>query len=142
MIAPFAAALAALAPWPASATPPAEASPEAATAVVRHYYAAVEARGYRAAWRLWHGRSTLAQLRAGYADTAHVRVTPLPPFVAEGAAGSVYCEVRVRVDAALRDGRRQHYAGSFTLRRVNDVDGATAAQRSWHIIGAKLRPVA
>lgn len=110
-------------------------------AVVRHYYAAVEARDYRTAYRLWHGAYSLAQVRAGYADTAHVKVTPIPPFTADGAAGSSYCEVRVRVDAVLKNGRRQHFAGRFTLRRVNDVDGSTAAQRRWHIVAATLKPV-
>ncbi|MDO6416850.1 hypothetical protein Q4F19_20875 [Sphingomonas sp. BIUV-7] len=122
-------------------TPPAEASVDAAVAVVRDYYAAIEARDYRAAYRLWHGRYSLAQVRAGYADNVHVRATPIPPFEADAGAGSVYCEVKVRVDAVLRSGRRQHFAGSFTLRRVNDVDGSTADQRRWHIIGAKLRPI-
>lgn len=127
---------------PASPPPPRQASIEAAVAVVRAYYAAVEARDYRTAYRLWHGPYTLAQVQAGYADTAHVTVTPIPPFEADGGAGSIYAEIRVRVDALLKSGRRQHFAGSFTLRRVNDVDGSTAEQRRWHIIGAKLRPTA
>jgi hypothetical protein len=119
--------------------PAAERSTEAAVAVVRRYYAAIEARDYRTAFGLWHGRYTLAQVRAGYADTRQVTVTPIPPFEADGGAGSIYCEVPVKVDAVLKDGHRQHFAGSFTLRRVNDVDGSTAAQRRWHIIGAKLK---
>ncbi|QJU56541.1 hypothetical protein HL653_00965 [Sphingomonas sp. AP4-R1] len=127
---------------PVPPTPPQQASVEAAVAVVRAYYAAVEARDYRTAYRLWHGRYTLAQVRAGYADTAHVAVTPIPPFEADGGAGSLYAEIRVRVEAVQTNGRHQHFAGSFTLRRVNDVDGSTAEQRRWHIIGAKLKPIA
>ena len=134
-------ALLALALGAVPATPPAEASTTAAVAVVQRYYAAIDARDYRAAYRLWHGRYSLTQVRAGYADTAHVRVTPISPFEADGGAGSIYCDVKVRVDAVLKNGRRQHFAGSFTLRRVNDVDGSTAEQRRWHIIGAKLKPV-
>jgi hypothetical protein len=121
------------------ATSPAEASPLAAIAVVRHYYEAIDARDYHTAYRLWHGRYTFAQVRAGYADTAHVKVTPIFPVHTDGAAGSIYCEVKVRVDAVLNSGRRQRFGGSFTLRRVNDVDGATAEQRRWHIVAAKLR---
>jgi hypothetical protein len=129
--------------WAAAAvpaTPAREASVEAAVGVVRAYYAALERRDYRAAYGLWHGRYTPAQVRAGYADTAHVAVTPIPPFQADGGAGSLYCDVPVRVNAVLKNGRRQHFTGSFTLRRVNDVDGSTALQRRWHIIGAKLKP--
>ncbi len=122
-------------------TPAAQRSVDGAVAVVRNYYAAIEGRDYKTAYRLWHGRHSLAQVRAGYADTAHVGVTPVPPFEADAGAGSIYCEVKVRVDAALKSGRRQHFAGSFTLRRVNDVDGSTAAQRRWHIIGASLKPI-
>jgi hypothetical protein len=121
-------------------TPAAERSVDAAVAIVRDYYAAIEARDYRTAYRLWHGRYSLAQVRKGYADTTHVTVTPVPPFQADAGAGSLYCEVPVKVDAVLKDGRRQHFTGRFTLRRVNDVDGSTAAQRCWHIIGAALKP--
>jgi hypothetical protein len=123
-------------------TPAAEQSVHAAVAVVKHYYAAVEARDYRAAYGLWHGRYTLAQVRAGYADTAHVTVAPIPPFEADAGAGSIYSEIKVRVAAIQKDGRRQNFTGSFTLRRVNDIDGSTAAQRRWHIIAAKLKPAA
>lgn len=110
-------------------------------AVVRHYYAALAARDYRAAWRLWNGGQGYAAFRRGYARTASTRVTPLPPFTTEGAVGSVYAEIRVRVDARLIDGTRQRYVGSYTLRRVNDVDGSTPAQRRWHIEAARLKAV-
>jgi hypothetical protein len=139
MIAAFAAA--ALAAGSVPPTPAAERSAEAAVAVVKRYYAAIDRHDYRTAYTLWHGRYTLAQVRAGYAGTQAVRVTPIPPFTAEGAAGSSFCEVPVRVDATLKNGRRQHFSGSFTLRRVNDVDGSTAAQRRWHIVAAHLKPI-
>jgi hypothetical protein len=126
-------ALAAVPPTPARA-----ASVDAAVQVVRNYYAAIQRRDYRAAYGLWHGKLGFAAFRRGYAQTARVTVTPLPPFDAEGAAGSIYAEIRVKVDAVLKSGVRQHYAGSYTLRRVNDVDGSTAAQRRWHIENAHL----
>jgi hypothetical protein len=40
-----------------------------------------------------------------------------------------------------KTGEHQRFKGSYTLRRVNHVDGATAAQRRWHIESAKLAPV-
>lgn len=50
----------------------------------------------------------------------------------EGAAGSLYYEVPVWMTATTAKGpvRRE---GMITLRRVNDVDGATPAQLRWHI---------
>ena len=41
----------------------------------------------------------------------------------------------------LDDGKRQRFVGNYVVRRVNDVDGATAEQRRWHLESAQLRPV-
>jgi len=56
----------------------------------------------------------------------------------EGAAGSQYATVPVTIGATLRDGRRQRFEGTYTLRR-SVVDGATAEQRRWRIVKADLR---
>jgi len=130
----------ALAAGAAPSTPASETSVAAAMQVVRNYYAAVSGHDYRAAYATWHGSQSYAYFRRGYATTRNVRVTFLKPGQAEGAAGSIYVELPVRVDATLRSGRRQHFVGSYTLRRVNDVDGSTAAQRRWHIESAHLKP--
>jgi hypothetical protein len=121
-------------------TPPTLTGVGAAVQVVRDYYAAVSAHDYRRAYAIWKRGRTYRAFVDGYRHTRSVRVRFLPPFEAEGAAGSVYTEVKVRVDAQLTTGRLQHFAGSYTLRRVNDVDGSTAAQRRWHIESAKLTP--
>ena len=118
-----------------------DASADAAVGVVRAYYAALRNHDYRAAYRIWRGGQSYAHFRRGYAQTIWVRVKPLPPFHAEGAAGSVYADIPVQVDATLRSGVRQRFSGRYTLRRVNDVDGATLAQRRWHIVSAHLQPV-
>lgn len=123
----------------APATPRADASVAAAVRIVQDYYAALGAHDYRRAHALWPSGPDAAALRRGYRRTAWTRVTPVPPFTAEGGAGSVYAEIHVRVDAALTSGRRQHYVGSYTLRRINDVPGSTAAQRRWHIASAALK---
>jgi hypothetical protein len=132
-------ALAAVAPVPA--TPASETTVAAAMQVVRTYYAAVSARDYRTAFAIWHGTLSYGRFRAGYAGTRSARVTFLKPGDPEGAAGSIYVELPVRVDASLRSGARQRFVGSYTLRRVNDVDGSTAAQRRWHIESARLKQV-
>jgi len=124
-----------------AATPAGETSAAAAMQVVRNYYAAVSRRDYRTAYAIWHGKQDYRHFRHGYAATKSARVTFLAPRDPEGAAGSIYLELPVRVDAVLRSGVRQRFVGSYTLRRVNDVPGSTAAQRRWHIESAHLKPV-
>lgn len=133
------AALALAAADPVPPTPPAETTAQAAVRVVQGYYAAIRRHDYRTAYAIWHDGHDYAAFRRGYATTRAAWVTPLPPYDVEGAAGSSYAEIKVRVDAVLADGTRQRFAGSYTLRRVNDIEGSSAAQRRWHIEGAKLR---
>jgi len=124
----------------ASATPPGEASASVAVQVVGDYYAAVSRHDYRRAYAIWHGKQSYRRFRNGYSRTVQARVTPIPPFHTEGAAGSVYADIPVKVDALLTSGGRQHFVGSYTLRRINGVPGSTAAQRRWHIVSARLVP--
>ena len=56
----------------------------------------------------------------------------------EGAAGSIYASVPVRVRATTTSGEDQRFAGTYELRRVNDVPGATPLQLRWHIHRARL----
>lgn len=120
------------------------ASPASARAVVGRYYRALEQRAFRTAYRCWAGDGaasgqSFATFRAGFARTAHTRVVTGEPGRIEGAAGSLYVTVPVTVTAVLKDGSRQRFHGRYTLRRVNDVAGATLAQRQWHLAGARLR---
>ena len=119
-------------------------SPAAARALVERYYAAIDHGDYRAASRLWggDGRSSgksLAAFTQGFARTAHTHVVTAAPTDGEGAAGSVFVTVPVRVDATLKNGARQRFAGRYVLRRINDVEGATADQLRWRIDSASLR---
>jgi hypothetical protein len=56
----------------------------------------------------------------------------------EGAAGSSYAEVRVRVEATTTGGEEQRFGGAYVVRRANDVPGASAAQLRWHFDAARL----
>jgi hypothetical protein len=49
--------------------------------------------------------------------------------------------VPVTVEATLADGTRQRFRGDYVLRRVNGVDGASAAQLRWRIDSAQLKGV-
>lgn len=115
------------------------ASAEAATQLLRIYYAAIEARDYGTAWQLWDGdgeRSgkTLAAFERGFAGTVGSAVTPGTPGRVEGAAGSSYVTIPVTVNARLSDGTRQRFTGSYVLRRSN-----IERSQGWAIYSASLR---
>ncbi len=117
-------------------------SQEAAVAVVTRYYSALNARDYDTAWQQW-GESgppnqTRAAFEAGFARTRSTHVTIGKLEEPEGGAGSIYQTVPVVIDSTLEDGTHQRFTGEYIVRRVNDVDGATAAQLRWHLSTAKL----
>ncbi|HJQ11046.1 MAG TPA: hypothetical protein VJ840_08445 [Gemmatimonadaceae bacterium] len=112
-------------------------------AIIRRYYSAINSRRYNDAYALWSqsGRASgksEADFAAGFAETTSVRVTEGDSARVEGAAGSQYATIPVEVDATLRDGKHQHFVGTYTLRRAM-VDGATPEQRQWRIYSAKLQ---
>lgn len=122
---------------------PAPTSKEAAAAVVKRYYAALDARDYGTAWLQWGMAGPpgqpLATFGAGFAHTRSTRVTIGALAPSEGAAGSIYQPVPVVVDATRDDGTHQRFTGEYIVRRVNGVDGATPNQLRWHIASAHLR---
>ena len=122
-----------------------EPTPQDAVAVVRDYYAAINARSYARAYALWSdgGRASgqsPQQFADGFADTNGVSVEILPPGRVDAGAGSRYLEVPVALTASQRDGSQRKYIGAYVLRRAV-VDGATPEQRAWRIGSADLREV-
>ena len=116
---------------------------DSALAVVRGYYAALNARDYPRAYAAWAGdgppgRPTPAAFAAGNAGTDSVALTVGTPGRVEGAAGSRYVVVPVTLRAFERGGRQAALAGTYTLRR-SVVPGAGAANRRWHLYRAALR---
>lgn len=134
-------------PAPASSTealpaPEADDDTTAAVAVVRDYYRAISSRDYAAAYAMW-GESgppnqTPETFAAGFAHTRTVSVTPGQPSRIEGAAGSRYIDIPVTIAATTDDGGTQRFEGTYTLRRAV-VDGASEAQRRWHLYKATIR---
>ena len=116
---------------------------QAAIDVIVEYYAAINARDYRKAYELWSGKGegkkqTFEEFRDGYANTESVELeTSGEPGDIEGAAGSQYVKVPVRLTAKTTDGKEQNFSGEYTLRR-SMVDGATAEQRMWRIYSAQI----
>jgi hypothetical protein len=140
---------AAAAPESAAAAPAPQPSPAdstsaaAAADVVRAYYAAIDARDFARAYRLWarDGSASgkpFADFAAGFANTAHVAADVGTPGRIDAAAGSRYVEVPVDVRATTRDATAQRFTGRYVLRR-SEVDGATDEQRHWRLESANLR---
>lgn len=127
-----------------SPLPPDPQGVQAAIHAVREYYSAVNDRDYRKAYELWSGKGeasgkTFNEFRDGYLDTDSVELdTSGEPGNPEGAAGSQYVKIPVRLKARMKDGKVQNFWGEYTLRR-SMVDGATPEQRSWRIYSAEIK---
>lgn len=118
---------------------------EDAVAVVREYYAAINARSYGRAYALWSdGGRASGQSPQQFADafdaTAGIAVQIGEPGRIEAAAGSRYVEVPVSLAATGEDGELRRYRGAYVLRQAV-VDGADDGQRAWRIASADLREV-
>ena len=83
---------------------------------------------------------TFAAFEKGFAHTRATKVKTGTLGPSEGAAGSIYQTVPVTVEATLDDGSAQRFAGSYVVRRINNVDGASPSQLRWHLASATLRP--
>ena len=99
--------------------------------VLRFYAQALHARNWDAAARAW-GKGT--GITAAILKAAYDRPTPPSFEIGKGqgdaGAGSQFYEAPV----VLRfGGEAMAERGTLTLRRVNDVDGATPDQLRWHI---------
>jgi hypothetical protein len=121
---------------------PRDSAADSAVAVLRDYYAAVNAHDYARAYAAWAGdgppgHPTPAAFAAGYAETDSVTLSIGAPSRVEGAAGSRYVSVPVTLRAYERGGRARRFGGSYTLRRAV-VSGADAASRQWHLYAAEL----
>lgn len=98
--------------------------------VLSFYADALHAGLYGEAARVW-GKDwgvSAATLEKRYSAEQPVSLE-LGEISVEGGAGSLYCEVA----AVLKTNSHRPRTGKITLRRVNDVPGATADQLRWHI---------
>lgn len=98
--------------------------------LLRYYAAALHARDWAAAAKAWGAGSgvTARTLKQSY-DRADPPVLEVGKGEGDAGAGSLFYEAPVTV----RFGSGAPETGSLVLRRVNDVDGATAEQLRWHI---------
>jgi hypothetical protein len=105
----------------------------------------LEQRRFAEARLLWsdEGRAsglTTAEFAAAYEKYAVIRSEVGAAGEPEGAAGSVFIEIPMRLHGTLKTGEPFDLAGPVTLRRVNDIPGSTVQQREWHIARTELRP--
>ena len=116
-------------------------SPEAAVAVLKDYFRLMGERKFVEAHKLWTGDALSDGAFAdGFSRFRTYRGDIGEPGRVEGAAGSLFVEIPVTVTGTLTGGEDFRQTGSFTLRRVNDVPGATPEQLQWRIYRTELRP--
>ncbi len=107
-------------------------SAEAAGQVVQLYGALIEERKFGEAEKQWGDVAAARQFSAALRQFSEVHLQIGKPGDGEGAAGSIFVTVPV-LFYGRGGGGPFNRKGDVTLRRVNDVDGSTEAQRRWHI---------
>lgn len=119
-------------------TPPSEPSRSRdPSAVLAAWAKSVEARDWAVVRQYWgnHGEESgmnAAEFSARW-SALNAPVVQIGTGQQEGAAGSLYYTAPV----TITDGPRT-ISGEITLRRANDVPGATAEQLRWHIEATTL----
>lgn len=131
---------------PVSEAPFTPDSAQGAANVLQTYFALLGEKKYAQAWALWDrgGQASGMSAAAFAADLAKYRQYDAQvgaPGRIDAGAGQRYVEVPVQVYGRLGDGTPFHRYGTMTLHRAGDIDGATAAQKTWHISAAALKPV-
>ncbi len=119
-----------------SEEPFAPTSAQGAANVVQTYYALLEAKKFVEAHKHWTtgvGDLADATFAAQFARYREYHAEVGAPGRLEGAAGSLYVAVPVRIYGVTKAGERFEEPAVVTLRRVNNVPGSTAEQRRWRI---------
>ena len=126
---------------PPPLTPEAERTVKGARNVLLSFARAIELKEFDQAWNMLDPaakrRMSKAQFNAIFAGLDRITVA-VPGGQEEGAAGSSYYTSQATITAKDKDGRPVRIEGPITLRRVNDVPGATPYQLHWHIEQLKL----
>jgi hypothetical protein len=123
----------------APTAPETEREAEAAAGVVRTWFDHVEEGRFAEARRLWSDGAAGRKLAGRLARHAEVHVELGAPGRVEGAAGSLYVEVPVRIWGHSQGGEAFDCRGGARLRRASEVPGATPDQLQWRIFAIDLR---
>lgn len=122
-----------------------DSSTDSAVAVLRRYYAAINAGDFTTAYAQWRDEGRASgqspeQFASGFAGTQGVSVQFGEAGPVDAGAGQRHIEIPVSLEARQADGSVRRYVGKYTL-QMTVVDGANAEQGSWHIAAAGLREV-
>ena len=123
-----------------------EADEQQAAQVIYQYYDAINRQDYARAYAYWSengnaSHQSFDQFKQGFANTSSVEVNIGEPGSIQGAAGSSYVTILVTITATTIRGATQHFQGSYTLRRTNDIPGSTIEERMWHLYSAQISQV-
>ncbi len=113
--------------------------------VLRKYYELLAAGRFEDASLLWTPNERASAMQSSEENVAQYErydVEIGEPGRIEGAAGSLYISIPVRIQATRKTGEEVRVSGEATLRRSNDVPGATPEQLSWHVMRIELRSAA
>lgn len=121
----------------------AEAEEMGARRVLMRWAAALERRDWVSARREWGEGGSLSgrtedEFVAEFDQYSLVDVT-IGDGQIEGAAGSLYYRAPVTIKGTMRTGEAYTLEGPVTLRRVNDVPGASPEDLNWHISQSELK---
>jgi hypothetical protein len=108
-------------------------SAEAAGQVVQQYGALIEQGRWTASRQYWGDAAAAQAFERNFRTYADVHLEIGDLGEAEGAAGSIYVTEPVTFYGTKNGGGDYRRKAEVMLRRVNDVDGSTEAQRRWHI---------
>ncbi|MEO7365816.1 MAG: hypothetical protein ABIW03_05815 [Sphingomicrobium sp.] len=112
---------------------------EAAGQAMQSYGALIEEKRFAEAAKLWGDPAAAAAFVDSFKTASEVHLQVGKPGDTEGAAGSIYVSVPVVLYGRLKSGGEFSRSGTANLRRVNDVDGSSEAQRRWHIAQIDLQ---
>lgn len=120
-------------------------SAQGAANVVQTYYALLGEGKYRQAWAIWDdggkasGMSAPA-FAASFDKYSQYHANIGAPGRIDAGAGNRHVTVPVQIYARLKERAAPVYMiGTVTLHRAGDIDGATAAQKRWHILSADIK---
>lgn len=114
-------------------------SAEAAGQVVQSFGALIEQKRWAEAEALWGDAATASRFTADLKRNRESHIEIGRPGEPEGAAGSVYVTMPIVFYGKNSAGADFRRGADVILRRVNDVDGSTEAQRRWHIERIELK---
>ena len=114
-------------------------SAEAAGQVVQGFGALIEQKRWAEAEALWGDKGAATKFTTDLKRNRESHLEIGKPGEPEGAAGSIYVTMPVVLYGKNSAGSDFRRGADVILRRVNDVDGSTEAQRRWHIERVELK---